>query len=296
MRWSVRLGRWALFCYAAAVLVFLLFPLVVVVPESFSPSAVLHFPPRGASLQWYRDFFTGPFWVQSTWLSIRLAFTVAALATALGLGAAVALNRYVRRGKTMIRVLVLSPLIIPVIVTAIALFDVMTYLRLEGTFLALVIAHTVLALPFPIIILENRLRSIDPSLEEAAMSMGASRLKAFCKVTLPLIVPSVVSAALFAFLASWDEVVVVLFVGGATLQTLPVLMFQFLETEVRPTVAAASTMLIVLIAVVFVGAQISSRVRRSRMARSADPQWESPSRGASELVASSVSGTTQSWP
>jgi ABC-type spermidine/putrescine transport system permease subunit II len=268
MRWAERAGRGALLLYTAAVLLFLLFPLIVVAPESFSPSAVLQFPPHGLSLYWYHDFFHGSYWVQATWLSIRLAIAVAVLATAMGLAAAVALNRYVRRGKTVMRVLVLSPLIIPVIVTAIALFDVMIDLHLEGTFLGLVLAHTVLAIPFPIIILENRLRSIDPSLEDAAMSLGASRFGAFMKVTLPLIVPSVLAAGLFAFLASWDEVVVVLFVGGANLQTLPVYMFQFLTTEIRPTIAAASTMLIALVAFALIAFSATAQLRRAHRRRS----------------------------
>jgi putative spermidine/putrescine transport system permease protein len=172
----------------------------------------------------------------------------------------VALLRFVKYGKGLIRALALSPLILPVIVTAIALFDIMTRLDLVGSFWGLLLSHTVLALPFPVFILENALKSVDPNLEDAAVSLGASRLKAFYKVTIPLIVPSIFGAALFAFLASWDEVVIVLFVGGALLQTLPVQMFQFLTTEVRPTIASASTL---LIAAILLG-MLLMRVFRSR--------------------------------
>jgi ABC-type spermidine/putrescine transport system permease subunit II len=243
----------ALWILTIGVLVFLLFPLVVVVPESFSPSAILQFPPAGLSLRWYDDFFSDPAWLESLWLSIWLGLAVAALATFLGLGAAVALVRFISFGKGPIRALALSPLIAPVIVTAIGLFDIMTRLDLVGTFPGLLLSHTVLALPFPIFILESALMSVDPSLEDAAVSLGASRLRAFWKVTIPLILPSLFGAALFAFLASWDEVVIVLFVGGALLQTLPVQMFQFLTTEVRPTIAAASTMLIAVLLLALLG-------------------------------------------
>ena len=259
-------GLWAL---SIAVLFFLVFPLVVVVPESFSPSAILQFPPTGLSLRWYRDFFSDPAWLDLLWLSIRLGLAVAALATLIGLGAAVALVRFVRFGKGPIRALVLSPLIIPVIVTAIALFEVMTRLDLVGSFLGLLLSHTVLAVPFPFFVLENALKSVDPDLEDAAVSLGANRLHAFWKVTVPLILPSLLGAALFAFLASWDEVVIVLFVGGALLQTLPVQMFQFLTTEVRPTIAAASTMLIAaLLLTLLLGRALTHRriPSRSRIA------------------------------
>jgi ABC-type spermidine/putrescine transport system permease subunit II len=247
---------------AGGILLFLVFPLVVVVPESFSPSSILQFPPSGLSLRWYRDFFGDPDWLGSLWLSVRLGLAVAVLATALGLCAAVALVRFVDFGKAAIRALALSPLIAPVIVTAIGLFDVMTRLDLVGTFSGLLLSHTVLALPFPFFILESALKSVDPNLEDAAVSLGASRLRAFWKVTVPLILPSLLGAALFAFLASWDEVVIVLFVGGALLQTLPVQMFQFLTTEVRPTIAAASTMLIATLLVVLL---ITRMVRPRRV-------------------------------
>ncbi|HTW69253.1 MAG TPA: ABC transporter permease [Acetobacteraceae bacterium] len=227
-----------------AVLVFLVFPLVVVIPESFSPTAVLQFPPASLSLRWYRDFFSDPDWLQSLWLSIKLGICVAILSTLLGLSTAVAMVRFVTYGKGLLRALALSPLIVPAIVTAIALFDIMTKLDLVGSFWGLLLAHTIMALPFPVFILENALKSVDPNLGDAAVSLGANRFKAFYKVTVPQIRPAIFGAALFAFLASWDEVVIVLFVGGALLQTLPVQMFQFLTTEVRPTIASASTLLI----------------------------------------------------
>jgi putative spermidine/putrescine transport system permease protein len=254
--------RAALWAFTAAILAFLILPLVVVIPVSFSPSAMLQFPPPSLSLRWYRDLFDGPFWLEALWLSVRLGAAVAVLATAVGLAAAFALARFITAGRRLIRTLVLSPLILPVIVTAMALFDVMSRLDLVGTFWGLLLSHTVLALPFPVIILEGALKAVDPHLEEAARTLGASRLQTLRRVTVPLIVPSLLGAALFAFMASWDEVVIVLFVGGALLQTLPVKMFEFLTTSVRPTVASASTLLIAALLVGMLAIQMGVLARR----------------------------------
>lgn len=262
-----------LWLFFLSVLVFLTFPLLVVIPESFSPTAVIEFPPRGFSWRWYQEFFKDSFWTDSLWLSVKLGLVVAVLSTALGLMAAVALNRFLHVGKGLIRVLVLSPLIVPVIVVAIGLFEVMSKLHLVGSFWGLVLSHTILALPFPFVILDNALRRVDRNLEDAAVSLGASRFRAFHKVAVPLIMPSILGAALFAFLASWDEVVIVLFVGGVALQTLPVKMFQFLTTEVRPTVGAVSALLIGALFLTLLAMGLAGRVKRSwrRPATLGDP-------------------------
>lgn len=233
-----------LWLFAMGVIVFLLAPLIVVIPVSFEPGTVPKFPPSGVSARWYEDLVNDQRWRDAAWLSIRLGVSVAVLSTLIGLMAAVALTRFVRFGKTLLRTLVLSPLIVPLIVSAIAMFDITLKLGLARTFWGLMIAHLVLAQPFSVVILENALRSVDVSLEDAATSLGASRLSAFRKVTLPLIGPAVVGSLLFAFITSWDEVVVVLLVGGAHHQTLPVRMFEFVSTQVRPTVAAISSLLI----------------------------------------------------
>ena len=179
---TTRLGLWILLI---AVLLFLIFPLVVVVPESFSPTAILAFPPTGFSLRWYQDFFGDPNWLQALWLSIKLGLAVAVVATLLGLGAAVAV-RPLRdlRQQDAIRALVLAPLIVPVIVTAIALFEIMTRLDLVGSFLGLLLCHTVLALPFPVFHPGERPELGRSQLEDAAVEAWVrSRLLAFCKIT-----------------------------------------------------------------------------------------------------------------
>ncbi|MEX2236031.1 MAG: ABC transporter permease [Dehalococcoidia bacterium] len=232
---------WAVF---GLVLTFLFLPLVVVIPISFTPGTVIQFPPDGLSLRWYRDALEDERWRQALWVSVRLGISVAVVTTVLGLGAALALTRFVSHGKTFIRTLVLAPLIVPVIITSIAVFDIFTRTGLARTFLGLVIAHTIIAVPFAVIILESALRRFDVSLEEAAISLGASPLGAFCRITLPILAPALLASLVFSFVTSWDEVVLVVFLGGATNQTLPLRMFEFLESNIRPTVAAISTALI----------------------------------------------------
>jgi ABC-type spermidine/putrescine transport system permease subunit II len=253
--------------FTLAVIGFLLFPLVAVFPISLSNDTLLQFPPTDLSLRWYEDFFGDRTWTDALFLSLRLGTVVALLATVLGLCTAVALTRYMRRGKGAMRALVLAPLMVPIIVTAIAFFDIAIDLRLVGTFWGLALAHTVLALPFAVVILESALKSVDPNLEDAAVSLGASRVRAFYKVTVPTIRPAIMVALLMAFITSWDEVVVVLFIGGAFEQTLPVKMFEFLTTQVRPTVAAASGVLIAGLVVGAVIAAVIRLIRRRRLER-----------------------------
>jgi putative spermidine/putrescine transport system permease protein len=256
-----------LWVFTLAVIGFLLFPLVAVFPISVSGDTILQFPPTDISLRWYEEFFSDREWTDALFLSVRLGLAVAVLSTVLGMSYAVAITRYLRRGKRPMRALVLAPLMVPVIVTAIAIFDVAIDLRLVGTFWGLLLAHTVLALPFAVIVLESALKSVDPNLEDAAVSLGANRLQAFVKVTVPLLRPAIFTALLITFVTSWDEVVVVLFIGGAFEQTLPVRMFEFLTTQVRPTVAAASG---VLIAGLVVGALLAGAIgwlRRRRVER-----------------------------
>ncbi len=257
--------RVVLYIVFVGVLIFLFLPLIVVIPISFNPGTVLRFPPDGISLRWYNDFFGDQRWLDAAWLSLRLGITVAILATVLALGAAVALTRFVTVGKPLLRALILSPLIVPLIVTSIAVFEVFNELGLLRSFWGLVLAHTILALPFGVIIIESALRNVDVTLEEAAMSLGASRLVAFRRITVPLIAPGLFGAAVIAFITSWDEVVMVLFVGGARNQTLPVRMFQFLETQIRPTIAAISTLLIVALLIALVLRQLLILRQRRRM-------------------------------
>ncbi len=271
--------RFGLNIVFVGVLVFLLAPLIVVIPASFSPGTVLEFPPDGLSWRWYEDFWGDQKWRQVTWLSVRLAFSVAILTTVIALMAAVGLSRFVKRGKGLLRGIIISPLIVPLIISSVGIFYVMNeltqryHIPLLRTYQGILIGHTILALPFAVIIIESALRNYDVALEEAATSLGASRLLAFRKITIPIIAPSIAAAAVAAFITSWDEVLLVLFIGGVDAQTLPNRMFEFLTTQIRPTIAAISTMLIVTLFAVILIAQLL-RIQQARSRRVVTPADE----------------------
>lgn len=273
--------------FIALTCIFLLLPLVIVIPMSFNPKSYESFPPTGLSLQWYREFFTSSEWMGPLWLSVRVGVASAAVATVLGMMVAVALVRILRRGRTIVRVGVLSPLIVPYILTAIASYDTYSRLGLAGTTLGLILAHTVLALPFTTIILAGALESVDRRLEEAAMSMGTTAVGAFLRVSVRLILPSVATAVVVAFLTSWDEVVVALFLSG-DVPTLPAQMFSFITTEIRPTIAAVSTLLLALVLVGIAGQRtwrwLHLRRLRRRAVRLASERRKNSLRGAVETT------------
>jgi putative spermidine/putrescine transport system permease protein len=259
--WPMILGL----LFTVAVFVFLLAPLVVVVFLSFTPTTYLKFPPSGFSGRWYAQFFNDRDWLASAWLSLQVALLTSVAATALGLLTAIGLVRGSIPGRQVISALFLAPLIVPVILMAVALFDFANRLHIAGTILGYVVGHTLLALPITVMIASNALRSIGTELELAARTLGASRRYAFSAVTARLIAPSLGVSAIFAFVTSWDEPVIALFMSTGR-PTLPVHIFNHIQTEVTPTVAAVSTM---LMAVVLIGGlvfSVASAARKRRLA------------------------------
>jgi putative spermidine/putrescine transport system permease protein len=252
--------------YSALAFIFLLGPLVVVVLVSFTPSTYLNWPPSGFSLRWYQDFWSDPIWLTSAWLSLRVALLTTLTAMCLGLTAAYGLERFRPPGKEFMRVLFLAPLILPVVLIGASLFDFESRLRLDGTIPGYVIGHTVLALPFTVILLSTALRNLGPELEEAARTLGAAAPRAFIAVTVPAIAPSLLAAALFAFVTSWDEAVVALFLSRVD-TTLPVHLFEFLRVQLRPTIAAISTVLMSVVVLASLSIYIGWSLRRRRLRR-----------------------------
>jgi putative spermidine/putrescine transport system permease protein len=213
---------------------------------SFSGADYLSFPPPRLSLRWYARFFGTSVWRESIVVSVQVACLTMLFATALGLAASLALVRGRFRGKGAVYALLLSPMIVPTIITAIGLYFFFVKLKATGSILAMALGHTVLALPVVVIIITATLQGFDLRLELAALSLGASRFTALRRVTLPLIAPGVVSAALFAFLTSFDELLVPLFLAGVEVQTLTVRIWNSLLLEVDPTIAAVSSFLIAM--------------------------------------------------
>lgn len=258
------LGSRAVTLLAVLIVVAMVVPALFVIPVSFSGTRFLKFPPEALALRWYEAYFTTPEWTQSTGYSVILAILTTIVSLLLGIPAAFGLARGHFRGKQFVTLLVLAPLLVPVILIAIAEYFFMVEIGLIGTTAALVIAHTLLAMPFVVIIVTASLRGYDRSYERAAMSMGAGPLRTFWFVTLPLIRPSVISAALFAFLASFGEFLVSLFVIGSTRSTLPIQLWKGIRFETNPTIAAAATMLIVLSVLALIAVEVTRWQARKR--------------------------------
>jgi putative spermidine/putrescine transport system permease protein len=241
------------------ILAFLALPIVVVVIASFSSASYLTFPPPAFGLRWYRNFLDTPGWLASTWLSLGVAFAVVVLSTVLGTLAAMGLARLPRVARALATGLILSPLIVPVIVVAIGIYYAFSRYGLVGSPAGLVLAHTCLAVPFVVTSVGASLAGLDRRLEQAALSLGASPWGTFRQVTLPLIRPGVLVGALFAFITSFDELVVALFLSGSGAVTLPRRMWDDLRFAIDPTIAAVSTLTIVLTAALLGGAQLLRR-------------------------------------
>jgi putative spermidine/putrescine transport system permease protein len=239
------MGRRAAWAGTAAVAGFLIVPILVVIPISFGSGKYLEFPPPGWSLQWYRHFFADKSWLDAAWMSLRVAFLATATATVLGTMAALALTRRASRGSALANAVLMTPLVVPVIVYAVGAYALTLKLGLASTMLGLVVTHSALALPFVVVNVGAPLRTVDRRLERAALSLGASPLVAFRTVVLPLILPGVLAGALFAFITSFDEAVVALFLTDPASATLPVKMWSSIRLEIDPTIAAPATMLIV---------------------------------------------------
>jgi putative spermidine/putrescine transport system permease protein len=243
-----RLGglRWFLLGFAVLVALFLLLPLLFIVALSFGSSQWLIFPPPGWTLRWYQELFADPRWLESTLTSARIAALTTLCSVSLGLLASFALVRGTFPGRELLRALFLTPMVLPVVVVAVALYAFYLRVGLSGTLAGFVIAHTILALPLAILAISNSLESFDRSIEDAAVLCGAHPLEAKLRVTLPNIRVGIFSAAVFSFLVSWDEVVVAIFMASPTLQTLPVRIWGTLRQDLSPVIAAASTLLVLL--------------------------------------------------
>lgn len=240
------LRRLWLYVLCALVIVFLVAPTLLVIPMSFSDSRYLTFPPESWSLRWYEAYFNSIEWREATFVSFNAAFWTTILATFTGTLAAYGLHTARVKGSRYVQVALALPMMIPVILMAIGIFIFFAPLGLNNTVTGLVLAHSVLAIPLVLISVTAGLKNFDLNQELVARSMGASRPWAFLTVTLPQIRNSVISGALLAFITSLDEVVIALLIAGGDKATLTRRMFLALRDEIDPTIAAISTLLIVV--------------------------------------------------
>jgi putative spermidine/putrescine transport system permease protein len=245
------MSRRVLVVACAAIYTFLMLPLLVVFPISLSSAAYMQFPPPGLSWQWYERYLDDPQWIDATVRSLYVGVATAVLALMLGVPLAFSLVRGKFPGRWLVDRIALAPLIVPTIILSIAVYGLFAKLKLIGELYGLVIAHTVLALPYVVLVMSAGLRDFDRGLEQAAEGLGASRTRTLLRVTLPLLRPSLVSAGLLAFISSFDELVVALFLAGPNM-TLPKKMFDNILMEIDPTIAAVSVMQILLVSIVLV--------------------------------------------
>ncbi len=239
-------GTWILNLFVGLVLGFLLLPTVVVIPMSLGEAAYIQFPPQGLTLKWYAAYFTDADWMAATWFSLRTAVATTLVATMVGTLAAIALVRGRLPGARVIQALTLAPLIVPHIVLAVAIYLVFAPVGLTGSYPGFVIAHSMLSVPYVVLTVTAALQRADPSLELAALNCGASRWQAFWFVVLPDIAPGVAGGAIFAFLASFDEATVAFFISGLEGKTITRKLFEDIDYNLTPVIAAASTVLVLL--------------------------------------------------
>ena len=232
---------------------FLIAPIVIVMPLSFNAQDFFTFTPEmlalnpeGYSLKHYEDFFTNSNWQQALWNSVRIAPAATILSVSFGTLAAIGLSQPHVPFRRAIMAILISPMIVPLIISAAGMYFFYSRVGLQGTYWGVVLAHAALGIPFVIITVTATLVGFDRSLTRASASLGADPVTTFFKVQMPLILPGVISGGLFAFITSFDEVVVVLFVGSAGQKTLPWQMFTGLREQISPTILAVATILVTL--------------------------------------------------
>jgi ABC-type spermidine/putrescine transport system permease subunit II len=254
----------ALPCYVVLICLVLMAPIAIVITLAFSGEGYLQFPPTSFSLRWFLRFLGDPQWQASLWYSLIIGVIACVVATVLGFFAAYAFVRSNVASKKLLLSLLLLPIIVPTVITSIAMYFLSARLHLVGNLLWIGICHAVIALPVVLLILLSTLQGVDINLERAALSLGASRARLFLKVVVPLAAPGLISAALFAFLASFDELIISLFLTGVRAQTLPVRIWNSLHLEIEPTIAAVSAFLIGVTALVLL---LDSLLRGRRVAQ-----------------------------
>jgi putative spermidine/putrescine transport system permease protein len=236
-------GWWALRAFCVAMLAFLLLPILAIIPLSFSASSFLAYPMPGFSLQWYQNLFTSAEWGRAAKNSFIVAPAATLIATVLGTLTAVGLARVQFPGKGLLMSVLIAPMVVPIVVVGVACYLFVARIGLADTYLGLIIVHAALGAPFVVTTVLATLQGFNQNLVRASLSLGASPVESFFRVTLPVIAPGVISGALFAFATSFDEVVVTLFIAGPNQVTLPRQMFTGIRENINPTIAAVATLL-----------------------------------------------------
>ena len=283
-----RFGHFCFLAFSAAVLFFLVAPLVAVIPLSFTSSAflnftpeMLHLDPEAFSLRWYKMMIgdcsdptittvCSDKWKDGAANSLFIAVFATLFATVLGTLAALGLSRPTMPYQKLIMALLISPMIVPLIITASGMFMFFSKFSLVGTYTGLIFAHTILGIPFVVITVTATLVGFDHGLMRAAASLGGAPVRNFFQVMMPLILPGVISGALFAFITSFDEIVVMLFIGGPEQVTLPKQMWAGIRQEISPTILSVATVLVIFSIILLTAVEMLRR--RTERLRGMTPQ------------------------
>ncbi len=237
-------GRIVIWVICLLTVAFLFAPIIIIMITSFNDSQYMQFPPRKWSLRWYENFFASPHWYEPALLSLQIATITMINATILGTLAAIGVVRGRFPGRQIIELFFVSPIVVPIIVLAVGLYFLFAKMHLVGDPMGIYLGHTVIATPLVMVVVSAALRTCDRSMELAARSLGANFPRTLWRVTIPSVRPAILSGALFAFLISFDEVIIAIFLGGPQSTTLPKRMWDSIRFEIDPTLSAISSMLV----------------------------------------------------
>lgn len=263
------LSKILLYGFVGLILAWLIIPILIILPMSFSGARFLAFPPPSWSLRWYESYLTSAAWMQATRVSLIVAVSAAVIATILGTAAAYALNLTQSRLVRSLQALLLLPLIVPIVITAVGVFLVYAKVGLLASMTGLILANVMLGLPYVVTSVLVGLRKFDHTQEMVSRSLGMNRWRTFFAVTLPQIRPSVISGMLFAFISAIDETVVSLFISGGEYQTLTKKMFTALRDEIDPTIASISSLLTTISFILLMLAALNARNTERSQGRAA---------------------------
>ncbi len=249
---------------AALGLFYLIVPIVMIFPLSVDPSPMLRFPPQDFSLTWYKEYLSDAGWIESTFISLRIATIASIIATVVGTSAAIAMHRHRIPGHAILSILLIMPMMLPLVVVAIAIYGVYARLGLVGTELGIALAHSVLAMPFVVLNVNAALAALPKSYEEAALSLGATHATSIRLVTVPLIWRGIAAGGVFAFVISFDEVVIAMFLSSISSTTLPKRMLDGIFFDLSPILAAVSAVLVLFnIALAVIGLALANASKRA---------------------------------
>jgi putative spermidine/putrescine transport system permease protein len=257
--YTERVWYYGIRIFCVAVLVGLVLPIFAIIPISFTSDTMLSYPMPGLSFRWFIEFFNSVMWTLSMKNSFIIAFATTFLATALGTLAALGLTMTNFPLKGVITGIMIMPMVVPIVISAVGIYFFYAWIGLTSTYTGMILAHTALATPFVVITVTATLQGFNRNQIRAGSSLGASPATVFFKITLPQILPGVISGALFAFVTSFDEVIVALFIAGSEQYTLPRQMFAGIREKYNPTIAAVATMMIVVSVLLLVTVELLRR-------------------------------------